>query len=365
MTASCRALRFVLGTILLGVRPPGVQAQSAEVDSYIKSEMEKQHIPGLSLVVARDGKIVKQSSYGLASIEFAAPATNTTLYQIASATKSFTAAAVLMLVEEGKFRTTDSITKLLPGLPEKWNAVTVRQLLSHTSGLPDLLARPGYGPLRWRTRKEALDSLPLMPMAGTPGGQWAYNQTNYFLLQDLIEKYSGEPLPKFVQQRIFDPLGMKLTVYDSRTVVPQYATHYEFKDGKLLRVINDAAIYPWLFSAAGIGTTAEELYRFAESLRTAKLIKASSTGEMWTPTMRNDGKTIIEAGPYKLEYGYGFLVDRTQGKHSMGHSGGGNAAFRIFPDDKLVVVVLHNGQTPIPDQLVFGVASKYNPKLTF
>jgi CubicO group peptidase (beta-lactamase class C family) len=365
MTANHRAICFVLGTTLLGATPHPGRAQSAEVDQYIKAEMEKQHIPGLSLVVARDGKIVKQSSYGLASIEFSAPATNATLYQIASATKSFTATAVMMLVEEGKFRTTDSITRLLPGLPEKWNAVTVRQLLSHTSGLPDLLARPGYGPLRWVTRKEALDSLPLQPLAGTPGGQWIYNQTNYLLLQDLVEKYCGESLPQFIKQRIFDPLGMKLTVYDSRTVVPQYATHYEYKDGKLLRVINDAAIYPWLFSAAGIGTTAEELYRFAEALRTRKLLGAAAIEEMWTPTVRNDGKTIIEAGPFKLEYGYGFVVDRTADKRSMGHSGGGNAAFRIFPDDKMVVVVLHNGQTPIPDQLVFGVASKYNPKLTF
>jgi CubicO group peptidase (beta-lactamase class C family) len=365
MTANRRAVCFVLGTTLLGASPHALPAQSAEVDAYIKAEMEKQHIPGLSLVVARDGKIVKQASYGFASIEFSAPATNATLYQIASATKSFTAAGVMMLVEEGKFRTTDSITRLLPGLPEKWNAVTVRQLLSHTSGLPDLLARTGYGPLRWRTRKEALDSLPLEPMAGTPGGQWAYNQTNYLLLQDLIEKYCGESLPKFIQQRIFDPLGMKLTVYDSRTVVPHYATHYEYTDGKLLRVINDAAIYPWVFSAAGIGTTAEELFRFAEALRTNKLLKASSTEEMWTPPVRNDGKTIIEAGPFKLEYGYGFVVERGAGKRSMGHSGGGTAAFRIFPDDRMVVVVLHNGQTPIPDQLVFGVASKYNPKLTF
>src|SRR5262245_52963000 len=290
MTAS-RAACFLLATSVLSASPPAAASQSAEVDRYIKTEMEKQHIPGLSLLVARDGRIVKQSSYGLASIEFSAPATNTTLYQIASATKSFTATAVMMLVEEGKFRTTDPITKLLPGLPEKWNAVTVRQLLSHTSGLPDLLARPGYGPLRWVTRKEALDSLPLQPMAGTPGGQWIYNQTNYLLLQELVEKYCGESLPAFIQQRIFDPLGMKLTVYDSRTVVPHYATHYEFKDGKLLRVINDAAIYPWLFSAAGIGTSAEELYRFAEALRTRKLLSPASIDEMWTPTTRNDGKT--------------------------------------------------------------------------
>lgn len=358
--------RYIAATLFAGaaIAAP-VLAQSGDVDQYVKTEMERQHIPGLSLVVARDGKIVKQSSYGLASIEFSAPATNVTLYQIASATKSFAAAAVMMLVEEGKFRTTDSITRLLPGLPEKWDAVTVRQLLSHTSGLPDVLARPGAGSLRWRTRKDALDSLPLQPMAGTPGGQWIYNQTNYLLLQELIEKYGGEPLPAFIKRRIFDPLGMTRTVFDSRTVVPNYVTHYEYKNGALLRVINDAAIHPWLFSAAGIGTTAEELFRFAESLRTHTLLRAASVEEMWTPTVRNDGKTIIEAGSFKLEYGYGFLVDRTPGKRSMGHSGGGTAAFRVFPDDGMVVVVLHNGQTPIPDQLLFGIASKYNPKLTF
>src|SRR5512144_1261192 len=98
MTAYQRAIRCVLGTTLLGAVPAASQAQSAAVDAYIKAEMEKQHIPGLSLVVARDGRIVKQASYGLASVEFSAPATNATLYQIASATKSFTATAVMMLV---------------------------------------------------------------------------------------------------------------------------------------------------------------------------------------------------------------------------------------------------------------------------
>lgn len=334
-------------------------AQSDDVDRYIRAEMERHHIPGLSLVVARDGKVLKQASYGLASVEFGAAATDSTLYQIASVTKSVGAAAVMLLVQEGKFRTTDSITRLLPGLPAHWGGVTVRHLLSHTSGLPDVLARPGFGPVLFQNRKDALDSLPRLPLAGPPGGQWLYNQTNYLLLQDLVERYGGKPFPQFVQERIFQPLGMGRTVFDSRLVVPGYATHYEYEDGRLLRVINDAAIYPFMFAAAGIGTSAIELYRFAEALRTHALLRPAIVAEMWTPPARNDGATVISLGEFKFEYAYGFVVDRTPGKRWVGHSGGGTAAFRIFPDDRMVVVVLHNGRSPDPDGLALGVASKY------
>ena len=361
----CRPSGFttVLFALAAVLPPHAAAAQSEEVDRYIKAEMERQHIPGLSLLVARDGKILKQVSYGMASIEFGVPATDSTLYQIASATKSFTAAAVMLLVQEGKFRTSDSVTRLLPGLPDHWGGVTVRHLLSHTSGLPDVLARPGFGPLLFTTRQAALDSLPRLALAAAPGEKWLYNQTNYLLLVDLVEKYGGESFQEFMRHRIFEPLGMRRTVFDSRAVVPGYTTHYEYEKGRLLRVINDVGIHPFLFGAAGIGTSAVELYWFAESLRTHSLLNAKSVEEMWTPPVRNDSATVISLGGFRFEYGYGFVVERQPGKRSVGHSGGGTAAFRIFPDDRMVVVVLHNGRTPNPDGLVFGVASKYNPKL--
>ncbi|HJS19207.1 MAG TPA: serine hydrolase domain-containing protein [Anaerolineales bacterium] len=338
--------------------------QSDKIDALIESEMKRLHIPGLSLAVAQDSKILKEASYGYACVEFRSLATAKTSYKIASATKSLTAAAVMLLVERGKGNVSDPIVQHLRDLPDTWKPVTVAHLLSHTSGLPDVLARPGEGPVLYESYAEAMQELVRKPVSA-PGEHWVYNQTNYMLLQELIERWSGMPFTDFVEKEIFERLRLNKVVFGSRTVVSDHAYHYEVDaTGTLSRAGYEVAAPPFLYAGAGLSMTAGDLMRFAESLRKHELLTESTVTSMWQGFRRTDGTTELPMPvPLPIEYGYGFLLDSRPNHRSAGHPGADNAAFRIFWEDRLTVVVLHNGSLDIPDLLVYAVAAQYVPAL--
>ena len=339
--------------------------QSNKIDALIKSEMKRLHIPGLSLAVAKDGNILKEASYGYACVEFRNPATAKTSYDIASATKSLTAAAVMLLIERGKGNVSDSIAQHFPDLPDAWKPVTVANLLSHTSGLPDVLARSGEGLMLYESYAEAMQGLARTPISAAPGERWEYNQTNYILLQHLIERWSDMPFTDFVEKGIFERLGLNKAVFGSRAVASDRAYHYEVDTtGALSRVINDAAPSPFLYGAAGLSMTAGDLMRFAESLRKHELLTEPTVTSMWQGFRRTDGTTELSMPvPLPVEYGYGFMLDNRPNHRSAGHGGAGNAAYRVFWEDRLTVVVLHNGRIDIPDLLVYAVATLFVPAL--
>jgi CubicO group peptidase (beta-lactamase class C family) len=182
-------------------------AKGDVIDSYIETQMRNLHIPGVSLAVVRDGRIVKAKGYGLANIESNSAATPKTVYEIGSLTKQFTAAAVMMLVEEGKLSLDDKITKYFPDAPQAWNRITVRHLLSHTSGIQNHVAVPGYlnrfkTNLSFETtptREEILKEFFKLPSEFEPGETWAYDNTGYYLLGFVIEKTSGKSYYQFLE----------------------------------------------------------------------------------------------------------------------------------------------------------------------
>lgn len=179
---------LLLAAALTAVVAPAATAQSspgARIDSLMHAAMTRRLIPGAAVVVVKDGRVVKKSVYGLASVELDVPATTATRFQIASATKNVTGVAVMQLVEGGKFKLDDHVYDLLPKLPAAWKPVTVRQLLSHTSGLPDMIVDADKG--GW------LSGGPDSVIAQLAGAEWSYNQTNYMLLGMLIERYGGLP----------------------------------------------------------------------------------------------------------------------------------------------------------------------------
>src|SRR5436309_1285606 len=197
-----------------------VPALADGVDDYVRSEMKKRRLPAVAVVVIREGKVVKEKAYGLANVELNVNADEDTLFQIASTTKAFTATAIMSLVEEGKFSLDERVRKLLPGLPLSWNGVTVRHLLTHTSGLPDVVLGEDSDEVIAQTRPEALRKLARMPLRNRPGAKWAYNQTGYVLLGMIIEKVSGLSFEEFMARRFFRPLGMTETRFgDDRAVV--------------------------------------------------------------------------------------------------------------------------------------------------
>jgi CubicO group peptidase (beta-lactamase class C family) len=317
---------------------PGAQPDPAAIDAYVHAEMTRLHIPGLSLAVVKDGKVTYQQAYGLANIELNAPVTTDTVFQIQSITKTFTATAVMMLVEEGKLALDDPVGKHLDGTPESWNPITLRHLLSHTSGIKDFINEPTASLRIDVTEEEVLKATAPRPLNFTPGEKYAYSNTNYHLLAMIIRKETGKSYADFLAERIFKPLGMDHTrVQDLSALVPGRADGYLWRDGKLTR--GDYIAQSILsYGGGGILSTASDLARWDAALRTERLLKHSSLEQMFTPATFNDGK--------KSGYGLGWGVGAYNGHRFVAHSGGHMTGFqsylRRYLDDGLAVIVLVN-----------------------
>ncbi|HUQ32576.1 MAG TPA: serine hydrolase domain-containing protein, partial [Pyrinomonadaceae bacterium] len=317
------------------------------------------------LAVIRDGRVIKEKAYGWANLELKIPATTDTVFLLASVTKIFTATAIMALVEDGKLSPEDKIRKLLPRLPLKWSGVTVRHLLTHTSGLPDVSLGQDTDAVISDTREGALKKLPGMPMPSRPGAQWSYNQTNYMLLAMIVEKVSGKSFEEFLAERFFRPLGMTSTSFgDSREIVPNRASGYtRFRrqtDENVSpdRVWNYHNVMPsYLNNAGGLNTTVGDMAKWDLALTEGRILKPSTLNQMWTAVKLSNGKTFrLEES---LGYGYGYLVDDTPHHKAVGHSGGAATAYIRYLEDKISIVVLTNCQGSEPEDIIFNVAALY------
>src|SRR6476620_6177813 len=261
-----------------------------QVDDYVESHMRARHIPGVSLAIVRDGQILKSRGYGVANLELATPASTTTVYEIGSNTKQFTAAAIMMLVEEGQIKLDDSVTKYFEDAPQRWSGITIRHLLSHTSGIQNHVAVPGYSnafktSITGETspsRDELLKMFFKLPLEFQPGETWAYDNTGYILLGFIIEKASGKSYWQFLDERIFKPLGMDATrSTHPQALVPNRASGYEWKNDHFE---NRPILLPAIaFSAGSILSTVEDMATWDAALAGEKLLKKTRVGQMWTP----------------------------------------------------------------------------------
>jgi CubicO group peptidase (beta-lactamase class C family) len=366
-------LRALLSLTFFLLASVPATAQTDKVDDYVKAEMEKRRIPGMTLAVTRDGKVVKHKAYGLANIELNVPAAPETLYQIASTTKTFTATAIMTLVEEGKLALDDKVSKWLPEIPPAWGGVTVRHCLTHTSGLPDIMEHQCASEPIAETREEALKKLAGMPVLSKPGETWSYNQTGYMLLGMIIEKITGMAFEDFLQRRFFQPLAMTSTRFgDYKKIIAGRASLYTRLESciggepKLARdkIYSAQPAYtyrPYTHTGAGINTTAGDLVKWNLALDEEKVLKKATLDQMWTATKLEDGNVFRFGGT--AGFANGWIVDDKPGHKSVGHSGGGSTAYWRFLDDKLNVIVLTNCQGSDPDSLAQGVAALYVPEI--
>ncbi|PWT87601.1 MAG: serine hydrolase [Blastocatellia bacterium] len=359
--------RKTIASVLLLVLCAFVSARGEGVDDYIQARMCELHIPGLSLAVVRNGRIVKANGYGVANLEQNSPATPQTVYEIGSMTKQFTATAIMMLVEEGKVHLDDSITKYFPNAPEAWQPITIRHLLSHTSGIQNHVAVPGYlGSFKTNLlmestpgREELLSMFFKLPLEFQPGDTWSYDNTGYYLLGLVVEKVSGESFWQFLSERIFRPVGMRATHNtDVRPLVANRAAGYQWVSGAFE---NRPVLAPFIaFSAGSILSSVEDLARWDAVLYTEKLLKTSSLEQMWTATRTNEGAAA------SFNYGFGWFVDSYHGHHFVQHSGGTpgfSSVIYRFLDDKLTIIILTNHSDMIIDQLAIDIAGMYVPAL--
>lgn len=213
-----------------------IQRQTEKVNAYVQEQILTRHIPCLSLAVARDGTIIYAKGYGMANLELSVPATEKTNFPIYSITKSFTAMAMMMLVEDGSISLEEPISKYLSDLPASWNPITIRQLLNHTGGIRSFgdSSEPPckVGKEIYDSRADVLKEVSCLPLDFAPGERWVYGGTDYFLLGMLIEKLSGKTYEQFVRERIFAPMGMNETRMVSYTeLVPNRADGYTWEKG--------------------------------------------------------------------------------------------------------------------------------------
>ena len=333
---------------------------SRRVDEYLQGEMEKQHIPGLAIGVYRNGEIVKVQGYGLASVKKTLPVTAETFFHSGSVGKQFTATAILMLVEEGKVGLEDSIAKYFPDVPEKWKAIKVRNLLSHTSGLQDYLDHTNLH--KDYTPTQLLKAMKSFPMDFAPGDGWNYSNTNYALLGFIIENVTGTFYGDFLQERIFRPLGMNSgQVVSKSDGLPNRSEGYHSEKGK----IEDQGWATPIFNTTADGSlyfNVVDLAKWDAALYTEKLLKASSLNQMWTIAKLNNGS--LNRGSYGFGWGIRTVMDHSLIEHSGGWLGF-KAHIARYVDDKLTVVLLANSDSTKPAQIAHVVAGIYEPVLAF
>jgi CubicO group peptidase (beta-lactamase class C family) len=358
---SCKALFTVVGIVVLA---SVIQAQAENiderVDAYVQAAMHQQRIPGLALAVLRDGQIIKARGYGLSNVELDVPVTPESIFQSGSVGKQFTATAVMMLVEEGRIRLDNKIAKYFPEAPESWNKITVRHLLTHTSGIKDYTSKD-FDYRRDYTEADLEKIAFTLPFDFAPGEKWSYSNSGYMLLGFLIHRVTGKYYGDFLRERIFGPLGMTSTrIISEQDIIPHRCAGYRLVKGDLK---NQEWVSPSLNTTAdgSLYFSALDLAKWDAALYTEKLIKRTSLDEMWTPVKLNDGKTH--------PYGYGWRVAEMNGHRLIEHSGswqGFTTGISRYVDDKLTVVALTNldSNHSRPMEIIHGVAGFYEPALT-
>lgn len=285
-----------------------------KVDAFVMSELHRQKIPGLSIGVYRDGDIVKAKGYGLENVELNAPATAKTIYESGSMGKQFTATAVMMLVEEGKLSLDDKIKKYFTDAPASWDPITVRNLLTHTSGIKNYTTKA----MDYRkdyTEDELVKMAESAPLDFAPGADWSYSNTGFVLLGILIHKVSGEFYGDFLQEHIFKPLGMRTTrIISESDILPNRSAGYQLVKGEWK---NQDWVSPSLNTTAdgSLYFTVLDLAKWDAALYTENLLKRADLEQMWTIAKLNDGK------PNKGNYGFGWFINKMNGHTLVEHGG--------------------------------------------
>ncbi len=344
-------------TLLISTACLAQESFAKKIDEYLQNEMKSQQIPGIALAVVKDGKIVLARGYGLANVELQVPVKPETIFQSGSTGKQFTATAVMMLVEEGKLNLDDKITKYFSDAPESWNDISIRHLLTHTSGMSDYPA--DFDLRRDYTEDELLQRIKSIPLAFKPGDKWSYSNLAYVTLGILIHKVSGKFYGDFLQERIFKPLEMTTAqIISEADIVPNRAAGYRVANGQLK---NQNWVSPSLNTTAdgALYFTVYDMAKWDASLYTEKLLKRGSLEQMWTPVKLNDGKTS--------PYGFGWGLGQVRGHRVIEHGGswqGFKAQISRYVDDKLTIILFANQTRANQAKLTHDIAAIINPELT-
>lgn len=314
--------------------------------------------PGASVEVSQNGRKIFVGSYGLANLEDNVPVTPQTVFKLASITKQFTAAAVLLLAEDGKLRLDDRLDRYVPELPQA-PEVTLYQLLVQTSGLPDyandqnLLSTKSVQ----RSSSAMIELIAALkpPLLFQPGTQWSYSNSNYVLLGRVVEKVSGQSLETFFRDRLFRPAGLSHAAFDDPAqIVAHRAQGYRRAKAAEAGYVHSDWLSPSVPRAAGaLQATADDLIRWSDALFSGRIIAPSSIERMTAPGLLTDGRTTGFGMPRStqtklgMNYAMGVYVSPSQLGKRIWHDGsfdGFRTRLTTYPDRKMTIVILQNGE---------------------
>ena len=342
--------------VSLAADPP-----AADVDAVVQREMARQRIPGLGLGIVRDGHLLRAEGYGLANVELDAKATTRTMFQSGSVGKQFTAALVLLLASEGRLGIDDPVAKWLKDAPESWRGITIRHLLTHTSGIAEYTDRIDLR--RDYTEDQILHMAGERPLDFAPGTSWSYSNTAYAVLGVLVHRATGRFYGDLLRERIFAPLGMGTArIIGEADIVPGRAAGYRLVEGQLK---NQEWVAPSLNTTAdgALYLSALDMARWAEGLETDVPLPAALRAQMWTPARLADGRP---AAARDAAYGFGWFLSRRSGQPVTEHGGswqGFQSYIGRFPDQKLTVYAFSNLAGSDPGAIARAVAALYAPVL--
>lgn len=330
-----------------------------KVDQVVAEEMRTQRIPGISVAVVRDGKVLLSKGYGLANVELGVKGTDKTVYQIQSVTKQFTAAAVMMLVQEGKIGLDDPLSKYLDNTPETWKDVTIRRLLTHTSGIKDFINEPTQSLKLDVTEQEVFDATAKRPLNFKTGDQYQYSNTNYHLLAMVIRRLTGKSYGELLSERIFKPLKMTDTIIMNLSgIVERRAAGYLMHDRKLRNgeYVSQTVLG---YAGGGVMSTVLDMAKWDAALDGTAILTEASKKEIWSPMKLNGGGLS--------QYGFGWALGAVNGHKEYAHSGGHVTGFTTFyakyPDDKMTVLVFTNSGWGNPGKIAREIAAQFVPAL--
>ena len=331
-------------------------AGAADFDS-IYAPLVTAHSPGLAVLVRQNGRTLFERGYGVRDLRTQAAIDGRTNFRLASFTKQFTAMAVMLLARDGKLRYETTLTEIFPGFPAYGRAITVRHLLTHTSGLPDYedLMGPGWTSDHQIQDAEVLNLLERESRAKfAPGTSWAYSNSGYVVLGLIVAKISGEPFGRFLHDRIFEPLhmGRTLMYVKGENTMAGRAYGHSRRNGEFVET--DQSSTSATQGDGGIYSNLEDLAKWDDALRKGSLLDPDRMRPALTPVKLMDGSephwptapggdNLAPGRP--VSYGFGWFLDPYSGRARMWHSGsttGFRTAIERFPDDRLTIVVLCN-----------------------
>ena len=323
--------------MVAGAQVPSTKGLDDRIDAIARQTLSRP-VAGISIAMARNGQLVLARGYGMANLEHSVPVTPETVFHIASISKNIEAAVVLQLVEQGRLRLDDDVTKYVPEAPTHGAHVTVRQLLNHTSGIYSFTSLPDAAENERRdlTHDQVLGLIKDKPLDFEPGTSWRYDNSAFYLAGMVVERVTKQDYGFYVREHIFGPLGMhSASLCDARMVVPRLASGYETDHGQLA----NASFLSWKlpFAAGAVCATAIDLLKWQAALDDGRVIGPSSLSLMRTPTALADGT--------KIDYGLGARLGVLDGHCLLGHTGSGGGFQTVLmslPDDHLTIVVLVN-----------------------